>query len=240
MGPAINSSDELVYVTTPSKYGSMAGIGGIDVKANLYKPFILTELGYSTINITNTKYPSGITFGPPAGTYTPSVNTNELSVATLLPNKKLIMASGTLQNISTAGSTASQYILDITKNNPTFYRVGDVTIQSPPSQYPAIYTGPNFFKRWEYPGAQSANTVTGGFTVLTGNKVGKIIVSLIQGSSTTPIRGCYEIMSVKGFYVGVSEFDLIPTLKNPINLATLATSDYNLYFNQPVKSLGNG
>lgn len=71
--------------------------------------------------------------------------------------------------------------------------------------------------------------------VLPGDKKGKVIIA---GRNNT---FGVELMSVKGFYKGVTHFDLKNTydpannvnkIEMPSNIATIATSDYNVYYNK--------
>jgi hypothetical protein len=72
-------------------------------------------------------------------------------------------------------------------------------------------------------------------TVLPGDKRGKVIIA---GRNTT---FGVELMSVKGFYKGVTHFSLTNTydpsqninkIEMPSNIAQIATSDYNVYYNK--------
>ena len=193
-------------------------------KPNLNKPAIINATGINVISTPSnpsytTYYPSGVRFGQPSAN---NIKINRISSAFLLPNKKTTMISHSENLI---------HIFDPTKG--TFYLDNTTNLSTTPVTF---YKGSDFFRKCAY---NAATSKVSSFTSLTGKKVGKtIMVASSIGASTTPIA--YELLSVKGYYKDVSEFDLIDELKDDIettNLSTLLAGNYNFYFNQPVRGV---
>lgn len=149
------------------------------------------------------------------------VTPNNLQTNSLLPtgsyHRKVLQID---TNYSTAKVKPEAYT-----TVPNHEGWNNLSIENPNGSYLSTHIVQNNFNQVQF----------NNIVVLPGNKRGKVIIA---GRNNT---FGVELMSVKGFYKGVTHFSLSNTydpttgvnkIEMPSSISTIATSDYNVYYNK--------
>lgn len=133
-----------------------------------------------------------------------------------------LFPNGDIVSIKTAFTTGSP----VYKSNFVFDSKSDILKTNLKTLDPKSTYDPDISNRGYSGSTYSQQT---GFLCFSGDAVGKVILAGKANMTTYGI----EYLSVKGFYTGVTRFDLLESSKIeiPTNLADLPTSDYNVFRN---------
>lgn len=160
--------------------------------------------------------------------------------ADMMPNGYVFVLPSVLAITSGAASAFGGYHrnvlqIDTNRNTAVVRPEAHTTNTSNPGWKNLDISNPDGFLCPSTVNNANAEILYNNIVVLPGDKRGKVIIA---GRNTT---FGVELMSVKGFYKGVTHFDLTNTydpannvnkIEMPSNVAQIAASDYNVYYNK--------